>query len=430
MAPIVAIEGVPFQKQVNAMLRAKFGATCTYKDLEAFREETGYMPFYIRKDATYRASRGTYNIPDDDAPLSKHGPQSDAVPVLNDVDDELVQVDSAVAVIEDDDEVEPSIHPERPAFRAEDLKSLTLTDIEQRIEALVAEASLMSIVPDINPAFVPFGDYEMEKEVIASKIFFPMFKSGLSGNGKTMFPEQACAELNREFINIDITCETDEDDLIGGFRLRNGETYFELGPVLVAMLRGALLVCNELDLGSSKIMCMQRVLEGKPVVVKKLGIVIKPKEGFNVIATANTKGRGDDRGRFIGTGLLNEAFLERFPITIEQEYPPIDIETKILAQTYQALGGQLKATPATFFNTLAKWADAIRKSYEAGGCEDLISTRRLCHIVKAYFIFKDQNKALTYCIQRFDSKVRDSFVDFYNKICPAKADQPTNVGSL
>lgn len=413
---IAAIPGTPYQKVVNAVLRNEFGATVTHKQLAAFGTLRGYMPYYIRQDKDYRTERGVYAIPADDAPLSKYGPLSDLAPA----DTESF----ARCVVAQD---EPSGNT-RPAFVH--TENMTVSEIQKRLDTLVDEASLMSVVPDKNPAFVPFGDYDMEKLVIESGIFFPVFVSGLSGNGKTIFPEQACAELNREFINIDITNETDEDDLVGGFRLRNGETVFELGPAPVAMLRGALLVLNELDLGSPKIMCLQRVLEGKPLVIKKLGIIIKPKAGFNVFATANTKGRGDDRGRFIGTGLLNEAFLERFPVTIEQEYPSVDIETKILAKTYQSLGGVLKATPMTFFDTLAKWADAIRKSYQAGACEDLISTRRLCHIVKAYKIFGDQDKALTYCIQRFDGKVRDSFVDLYNKICPAKANQPTNVGSL
>ena len=422
---IAAIPGIPYQKVVNAALRKEFGDTVTFKQLAAFGEQHGYMPYYIRQDKDYRAERGVYTIPATDAPLSKFGPLSDSMPFES-------------PVVEDDDTGEPVMSDAeiygkpkkvaRPAFVHKE--NMTVSEIQARIDKLVDEASLMSVVPDKNPAFVPFGDYEMEKRVIESGNFFPVFVSGLSGNGKTIFPEQACAELGREFINIDITNETDEDDLIGGFRLRNGETVFELGPAPVAMLRGALLVLNELDLGSAKIMCMQRVLEGKPLVVKKLGIIIKPVKGFNVFATANTKGRGDDRGRFIGTGLLNEAFLERFPVTIEQEYPPIEIEAKILAKTYQSLGGVLKATPMTFFDTLAKWADTIRKSYQAGGCEDLISTRRLCHIVKAYKIFGNQDMALTYCIQRFDGKVRDSFVDLYNKICPAKANQPTNVGTL
>jgi hypothetical protein len=427
MTPIVAIPGVPLQKQVNAMLRQQFGATCTYKNLTEFHEATGYMATYIRQDPAYKTdTRGVYNIPGDDAPLSRRGPsRADAAPDVE-VDDNTIE--SVEAVDAAADSVPAPTPVERPSFKHD--ATMTLTDIEKRIEALVADASAMSVIPDINPAFVPFGDYEMVKRVIESKVFFPVFTSGLSGNGKTMFPEQACAALGREFINIDITCETDEDALMGGFRLRNGETYFELGPVPVAMLRGAILVLNELDLGSNKIMCLQRVLEGKPVVIKQLGIIITPKEGFNAFATANTKGRGDDRGRFIGTGLLNEAFLERFPITVEQEYPSIEIETKILALTYKALGGAMKATPLTFFKTLASWADTIRKSYQAGGCEDLISTRRLCHIVKAYKIFGDQDMALTYCIQRFDGKVRDSFVDLYNKICPAKADQPSNVGTL
>ncbi len=311
-----------------------------------------------------------------------------------------------------------------------DLKS---TDLEVRLRKLATEASLLSIVPPKNRAFVPFGKFERIKTIIQSAEFLPVFIAGPTGNGKTTFPEQACSQLGREFINIDITSETDEDDLIGGFRLRNGETYFELGPALVAALRGSVLVLNELDCASPKVMCLQRLLEGKAVVVKKLGISITPAKGFTVFATANTKGRGDDTGRYIGTGLLNEAFLRRFKITYEQEYPPVAVEKKILVKTFESYGGVMNPMILQFFDTLAKWADAIRDSYSKQSVEEQISTRELCSIVHVFKVFGSnedaQAVALEDCTAHFDGKTRDAFIDLYNKLAP-DASAPSNVGTV
>jgi hypothetical protein len=299
-----------------------------------------------------------------------------------------------------------------------------------RLANIAQEASALSTVPDKNPCFVPFGDYDMVRTVIQSRQFFPIFITGLSGYGKTMSVEQACAAEKREYIRANITLETDEDDLLGGFRLKNGSTVFELGPVIVAMLRGAVLLLDEVDLASPKIMCLQPILEGKPITLKKLGITVSPAPGFTVFATANTKGRGSEDGKFIGTGLLNEAFLERFPVTVEQEYPGIVVEKKILAKSFEAMGFKMTEHATTFFDTLSRWAEAIRVTYAEGGIEDLISTRRLVHIVRAYAIFGgDDTKALAFCVNRFDAKVKDAFCDLYNKLAPDTT-APSNVGSL
>lgn len=301
-------------------------------------------------------------------------------------------------------------------------KSGTKADILANIQALVNEASALARVPEKSSAFVPFGDYDVVKQIITSRVFHPIFITGLSGNGKTFQVEQACAALNREYIRVNVTAETDEDDLIGGFRLKNGETVFELGPVVVAMLRGAVLLIDEIDLASPKILCLQSILEGNSLVIKKLGITIRPAAGFTVFATANTKGRGSDDGKFVGTNLLNEAFLERFPITIEQAYPSVATEKKILAKTFAQYGGVESAESTQFFDSLAKWADGIRATYlEAEAIDDLISTRRLVHIVKTYRIFGDQQRAVALCLNRFDKATQATFLDLFSKVNPETA---------
>ena len=308
-------------------------------------------------------------------------------------------------------------------------KSTSASDILQRIEDLVTQSSALAKVPERNSAFVPFGEFDIIRKIIKSKQFHPVFITGLSGNGKTFQVEQACAIEKVEHIRVNITLETDEDDLIGGFRLKNGETVFELGPIPVAMLRGCPITIDEIDLASPKVMCLQPVLEGRPLTIKKLGITIAPKPGFTVFATANTKGRGSDDGRFVGTNLLNEAFLERFPITVEQAYPSINVEKKILLRSFEQLGATATPEAVTFFETLARWAETIRVTYFEEGIEDLISTRRLVHIVKTYAIFNDEQRALTLCLNRFDKEVQAKFVDLYNKFAPeAEPETPSVEG--
>ena len=270
-----------------------------------------------------------------------------------------------------------------------------------------------NLIPDKDDTFVKFGNFNDIKKIIQSRLFYPTFITGLSGNGKTFSVEQACAQLNRELIRVNITIETDEDDLIGGFRLVNGETVWHNGPVIEALERGAVLLLDEVDLASNKILCLQSILEGKGVFLKKIGRFIKPAAGFNVIATANTKGKGSDDGRFIGTNVLNEAFLERFCVTFEQSYPAAATEIRIL----QGIAASLGLTEIDdFCKRLADWGDVIRKTFYDGGIEEIISTRRLVHIIRAYSIFGDKAKAIQVCINRFDEETKTAFLELYDKI--------------
>jgi hypothetical protein len=269
-----------------------------------------------------------------------------------------------------------------------------------------------NLIPEKDDTFVKFGNFADVKKIIQSRLFYPTFITGLSGNGKTFSVEQACAQLNRELIRVNITIETDEDDLIGGFRLVDGNTAWHNGPVIEALERGAILLLDEIDLASNKILCLQSILEGKGVFLKKIGRWVKPVAGFNVIATANTKGKGSDDGRFVGTNVLNEAFLERFPVTLEQSYPSPAIEQKILEGVALDLGVEDR----DFCNRLVDWGDIIRKTFYDGGIDEIISTRRLVHIIRAYSIFNDKVKAIQVCLNRFDDETKQSFIDLYDKV--------------
>ena len=300
--------------------------------------------------------------------------------------------------------------------------SPTLTDVplvEEPVNETVNQAAFIvsslvgNIVPEKDPVFVPWGYFKDIKKIVTSKQFYPIFVTGLSGNGKTMNVTQACALAKRECIRVNITIETDEDDLLGGYRLQDGQTVWQNGPVIEAMERGALLLLDEIDLASNKIMCLQPILEGNGVFLKKINRFVKPAKGFNVIATANTKGQGSEDGKFIGTNILNEAFLERFPITIEQAYPTNKIENKILLNVMSEKG--MTVTPE-FATSLVTWADIIRKTFYEGGVDELISTRRLVHIVEAFAIFKNKMKAIEMCTNRFDLDTKTSFLDLYTKI--------------
>ena len=284
---------------------------------------------------------------------------------------------------------------------------------DTKTEAAYVVSSLTgNIVPKKDPIFVSFGNYPDVKQIVKSNQFYPVFITGLSGNGKTMGVTQACAELKKELIRVNITIETDEDDLLGGYRLKDGQTVWQNGPVIEAMERGAVLLLDEVDLASNKIMCLQPILEGSGVFVKKINKFVKPKDGFNVIATANTKGQGSEDGKFIGTNVLNEAFLERFPITFEQSYPTMKIEKKILTNTLKAAG----KTDDKFIDKLTTWADVIRKTYFDGGVDEIISTRRLVHITQAFAIFDNKMKAIQMCTNRFDDDTKNSFVELYTKV--------------
>ena len=268
-----------------------------------------------------------------------------------------------------------------------------------------------NLIPQKDDTFVKFGNFSDIKKIIESCLFYPTFITGLSGNGKTFSVEQACAQLKRELIRVNVTIETDEDDLIGGFRLVDGATVWHNGPVVEALERGAILLLDEIDLASNKILCLQSILEGKGVFLKKIGKYVKPANGFNVIATANTKGKGSDDGRFIGTNVLNEAFLERFPVTFEQAYPTPANEAKILMKIAESLG----VNDDDFISRLVDWADGIRKTFYDGGIDEIISTRRLTHIIRAYSIFGDKAKAIQVCVNRFDEDTKQSFLELYDK---------------
>ena len=286
-------------------------------------------------------------------------------------------------------------------------------NIEKSFSAPAVEPTVQqNLVPLKDDTFVKFGCFNDLKKIIHSRLFYPTFITGLSGNGKTFGVEQACAQLNRELIRVNITIETDEDDLIGGFRLIDGSTVWHNGPVVEALERGAILLLDEVDLASNKILCLQSVLEGKGLFLKKTGKFVTPSAGFNVIATANTKGKGSDDGRFIGTNVLNEAFLERFPVTFEQDYPSPNIETKILGRVASTLG----VTDIDFCKRLVDWGDIIRKTFYDGGIEEIISTRRLVHILRAYSIFKDKAKAISVCVNRFDDETKQAFLELYDKV--------------
>ena len=277
-------------------------------------------------------------------------------------------------------------------------------------------------IPASDPTFVKWGYFNDVSKIIKSGMFYPMYVAGLSGNGKTMMIEQACAASKREYVRVQITPETDEDDLIGGFRLLNGETVFAKGPVIKAMEAGALLLIDEIDRGSNKLMCLQGVLEGKPVLIKKTGEVITAAPGFNVIATANTKGKGDEAGRFISASIIDEAFLERFTITLEQPYPTETTEKKIVLNHMIKFG----ADDVEFADKLVTWGQAIRKTFEDGGVDEIVSTRRLCHIVQTFSIFGNRKKAVELCVNRFDADTRAAFIDLYEKIDADVVEMPTS----
>ena len=300
----------------------------------------------------------------------------------------------------------------------------TTFNFARNVESVDHQIGHADLVPAKIGSYIAFGNYDIVKKIVKQGGFFPTYITGLSGNGKTTMIEQVCNEMNRECIRVNITAQTDEDDLLGGFRLVNGETVWQDGPVVIAMQRGAVLILDEVDLASHKIMCLQPVLEGRGIYLKKVNRKVLPAAGFNIFATANTKGQGGDNSeRFAGTTILNEAFLERFRITIEQDYPPIAVEKKIV----KAIMRECDATDEQFADALCKWADIIRKSYRDGATTEMISTRRLEHIVHAFGIFKDRMEAIRYCVARFPADVRDAFLSLYEKIdatVQAKKEEP------
>jgi hypothetical protein len=274
----------------------------------------------------------------------------------------------------------------------------------------------------VDPTYVPWGSFKDVTKILKSELFYPTYISGLSGNGKTVMVEQACAKLGREYIRVNISNETDEDDLIGGFRLVDGETVFSKGPVIKAMETGAVLLLDEIDRGTNKILCLQSVLEGKSIIIKKTGEVVSPAHGFTVMATANTKGAGSDESRFTGTSILDDAFLERFTILIEQSFATPKTEKKIVMKHME----KLECIDEDFADNLVKWADVIRKTYYDDGIDEVVSTRRLCHIVQTYSVFGDKLKAIQLCVNRFDEDTNAAFIDLYTKVDSGTIDEVEN----
>ena len=297
-------------------------------------------------------------------------------------------------------------------MRAEVLNSSVVNPIPANAAQMQSIVSEERNFASVDPTFVAWGAFHDIVKIIKSNMFYPTYISGLSGNGKTFMVEQACAKVKKEFIRVQINPETDEDDLLGGFRLINGETVFAKGPVLKAMENGAILLLDEIDRATNKIMCLQGILEGKPVLVKKTGEIVKPAEGFNVIATANTKGKGSEDGRFTAASIIDEAFLERFTISVDQQFPGLGIEKKIILKHME----KFDAVDADFAEKLVTWADIIRKTFYDDGVDEVISTRRLCHIVQTFSIFKKRDKAIDLCISRFDDDTKEAFLDLYTKV--------------
>jgi MoxR-like ATPase len=361
------------QQQFVKYAYEKFGKdVLTKKELVEANKHFGckYAPQWITKNKDYKVGKGQFKLPVDGNDVSVVSKKVDAPKV---------------------EKVEQTTNKEA---------------------AYIVSSLTGNIVPKKDPIFVSFGNYPDVKSIIKSGKFYPVFITGLSGNGKTMGVTQACAENKKELIRVNITIETDEDDLLGGYRLKDGQTVWQNGPVIEAMERGAILLLDEIDLASNKIMCLQPILEGSGVFVKKINKFVKPADGFNVIATANTKGQGSEDGKFIGTNVLNEAFLERFPVTFEQKYPTTSTEKKILVNTLKAAG----KSDVKFVDKLVTWADVIRKTYFDGGVDEIISTRRLVHITQAYAIFGNKIKAIELCTNRFDEDTKNSFVELYQKV--------------
>ena len=362
--------------------------------LQEIADECGMkFPHFITRVPTYKVGRGLWAVPNVDGSPAIKAEADSSVGVEKAPESMTYDVESGSIV-----EVAPTKIPLAPTTTVEMTKGTALE---------------ISAIPSKDSLFVPFGSFSDVENIIKSNMFYPVFVTGLSGNGKTFMIEQACAKAKREMFRVNITIETDEDDLLGGFRLVNGETVWFDGPVVEAMRKGAVLLLDEVDLASTKIMCLQPVLEGKGVFLKKINEWVECAEGFNIVATANTKGKGDDTGNFIGAGVLNEAFLERFPITIEQDYPSNAVEKKILNKVFD----KLNVSDSEFVEKLVNWADIIRKTYIEGAIDELVTTRRLVHISNAYAIFNmDRMKAITMCVNRFDMETKSAMIDLYTKV--------------
>jgi hypothetical protein len=361
------------QKFLNALVNTG-KAQVTKSDIVNICDNVGIsMPYWFLNDDSNRVSRGVYLVP------AVEGVKSVEMPQM---------------------QMQANVIPMKQSVTGNSIQNV-VTDMEKE-----------NLVPKVHKNYVPFGNFDDVLSIVKSNRFFPVFISGHSGNGKTMSIEQACAKAQRKFICVSMTPETDESDLLGNFVLINGNMEWRDGPVTTAARLGAVLCIDEIDYGAQNLSCLQRVLEGKPFMLKKKGEMIVPAPGFTVFATANTKGKGSDDGRYMFTNVLNEAFLERFPSTMEQEWPPLSIEKKIIRKQLDSVG----RADDNFAEKLVKWADIIRKTFNEGGCDEVISTRRLVHISETYGIFGDKAKAIRLCLNRFDEDTKASFLDLYSKV--------------
>jgi hypothetical protein len=367
---------IEVREKFNSMLIATGKNTITRKEIKAICSEIGITNAqWFTRNQSNKIGRGLYKVPNSSSPA----------PVA-----ELIDYNAQVIQMPKPNEIKTG----------------------NRITNVITDLETEDLVPKVYKNYVPFGNFDDLLSIIASKKFYPIFITGHSGNGKTMSAEQACAKLKRKFVCVSMTPETDESDLLGNFVLINGQMEWRDGPVTVAARQGAVLCVDEIDYGAQNLSCLQRVLEGKPFLLKKKNELVVPADGFTVIATANTKGKGSDDGRYMFTNVLNEAFLERFLNTYEQDWPPVNIERKIIRKELEFNGNK----DDEFAEKLVTWADVIRKTFVEGGVDEVISTRRLVHISKTYGVFGNKLKAIELCLNRFDDDTKMSFLDLYSKV--------------
>jgi MoxR-like ATPase len=377
------------QKQqdfIDLAIAEGYTSPMTRKDMQDLRANHGApLPAWIMKDDARRIGRGLYNVPElTGGTAPRHTPAPATVPVAVE----------AVAVA-------------APAIKTVDSAPTVSGDA-----MYAAMQGTQKLIPNKIGTYVPYGHFKTFETIIKTGVFYPVFITGLSGNGKTTLVEQVCAKLKREYFRVNITRQTEEDDLLGGFRLIDGNTVWQDGPVVAAMKRGAVLLVDEIDLGGPNVMCLQSILEGKGVFLKKINQFVSPAAGFNVVATANTKGKGSEDGRFAGTNILNEAFLDRFEATLEQDYPSRAVEKKIIIKNMDVYGRR----DDEFADCLTKWAEIIRKTFHEGGVDEIISTRRLKGICQSFAIFGDKMKSIGLAISRFDDDTKESFLNLYTKV--------------
>lgn len=373
--------------------------------LSAARAAGVANPAWLTNDPANRAGRGYYRIPADKIAVAK---SLNTTPVAERKPTTAVTVPSASAA---------------PVVAA--AAQGTSNSLVDATLSLAAIAECGDCIPQKDALFVAYGHYDTVKRIIGSRRWAPSYVVGPSGCGKTYAYQQACADLKREYYEVQITTETTEDDLLGGFRLVNGETKFIYGPVTLAMMRGGFLVLDEIDQATSKVMCLQQVLNGKPVFLKKINQWVKPAEGFNVGATANTKGNGDDTGRFVGANPLNVAFRDRLSgMCFVADYPTPAVEKKILNKAMAVAG----VDDAEFAALLVDWAGMIRKTNREGGLDETMTTRRLVQIAQNLSILGERTLAVELGINIYDEITREAMLSLFQKIDPANAPKDDTLG--